>query len=666
MRDYFLKHRSLSIPLCMAYCLLQISDANAASEVVTPAQKIEQRLQSAEQVIDTTVTDAEIRKDYYLNREYAINQVLLQQAKEARAKGDYQTAKALYTRILGIAPNNQYAIAGIQATARESMQAQRLKKAQTLIKQTKYQEAKVLVHDVLIENPQHPLAKELNETIGGKLGDSNAQLPQLGQQFKKPVSLEFRNANIKLVFDALSRDTGINFILDKDIRPDTRANVFVQNVSIEEAIDTVIASNGLAKKITSENTVIIYPRNALKNKAYQELLIRNFYLNNTQAKDVADLLKSMIKTKNVYVYERLNMLVVRDRPEVINLAEKLVNSMDLADPEVMLEIEVLEVTRDRLLDLGIDYPSRLAVLNATATEALTLESLKSVNQSRIGVSSIVGNPAVNFRGADEDVNLLSNPRVRVKNNEKAQIQVGDKIPIITNVTTQFSNQQNVEYQDVGLKVEVEPHITLDNFVDLKVGLEVSNLGRATALSNGGLVYEIGARSATTSLRLKDGETQILAGLIQDEDRSSINKLPGLGDIPLLGRLFSNHNDSDNKTEIVLAITPRVLGNIPLPSAQFTEYWSGTANHVTDKIKKTPAAAGGPAPNTGGNSALRRLMQQRQQRKTLGGNTNNTTPSANFGAAAQPNGRANSPQTTSDDTVQKEEKKSFIPDVQFLK
>lgn len=670
MKQQKIKQTHCKAALLSSLLLLFAVNVGVAKEEVSPEEKVEQRIQAVEQTLDGAEQPTAERKTYYRNREYAINEVLLQEAKTARAKGNYLLAERMYERVLGFAPKNQYALAGLASLAREKQQAKDLVEAKKLLGDNKVDEARVLVHDVLLENPQHPLARQLNEQIGLKVGDSHARLPQLKAKFDKPVSLEFRNANIKLVFDALSRDTGINFILDKDVRPDMRTNINVKNVSIDEAIDTVISSNGLAKKVTSENTVIIFPRNALKLKAYEELLIRNFYLNNTQAKDVADLLKSMIKTKNIFVYERLNMLVIRDRPEVINLAEKLVNSMDLAGPEVMLEIEILEVTASRLQDLGIVYPSQLSVISSLAN-GITLEELKNMNSTTVGVSAV---PSVNFGKTTGDVNILSNPRIRVKNDETAKISVGDKVPVVTVVNTaNVGSQQSVDYIDVGLKLEVEPHITLDNFVDIKVGLEVSSLGQETRLDNGSTVFQIGNRTAQTSLRLKDGETQVLAGLISDDDRRNINKLPGLGDIPLLGRLFSNHSDTSSKTEIVLAITPRVLGNIPLPSAQFTEYWSGTANHITDKIKKTTATTGsGTGATSQPNNAFGRLLQQRQQNNGGFGQAPIVPqidpsqvppkPADLLGAEAQ--NQANPAANPNQGAEKKTD--SFIPDVQFLK
>lgn len=583
----------------------------AGSKKMTAEEKIEAKVQQAEKEQLINANSPKTRKDFYLNREFAINEILLQQARDARDKEDFEQAKSLYERVLSFSPNNQFALNGLVEIVREKAQSDKLKQAQNLIGQNKLSAAERLVHDVLLENPQHKNAQHLSDQIKARMGDSNSMIPKLKGKFDKPVTLELRNADIKLVFDTLSRDTGINFILDKDIRPDTKANIFAKNMPIEEAIEMVIASNGLDKKVISESTVIIYPSNPQKDREYQDLLIRNFYLNSTKAKDVAALLKTMIKTKDIYVYERLNMIVMRDTPEVINLAEKLVASVDLEDPEVMLEIEVLEVSRTKAQTLGIVFPNQLSVLNTDT--ALTLQSLKEVNSAQVGVSP---NPAINFRKTVGDINLLSNPRIRVKNNEKAKILVGDKIPVITTTSTaNVGISESVSYVDVGLKLEVEPRITLDNFVNINIGLEVSTLGERTVTANGAAVFAIGTRNTQTTLRLKDGETQILAGLILDNERDNVSKLPGLGDIPLLGRLFSNDDSNKSKTEIVLAITPRVLGNVAIPNAQNSEYWSGTANQYSDKFKKTAPNNSGPSTPSQPTSAFEQLLEQRRQRES---------------------------------------------------
>ncbi len=554
---------------------------------LTPEEKVKIATEKFNRNSDSTKT----RKELLIAKEESVN-ALIKESKVAHANQQYDKADELYSRVLNISPENVTASNGRADIARVSSQQKQLDLAKKMIEENKLEAAKEIARDVLLQEPKNAKAKELLEVINKKTGVSKASPAKLKPNSDKQVTLELRDAEVKVVFEALSRATGINFILDKDIKPNTKATIFVKKMRIEDAIEIVLSSNGLQKKVLSENTALIYPNTPAKLKDYQDLVIRNFYLTNTNAKQVALLVKTMLKTKDVFIDERLNMFVMRDRPEVIRLAEKLVAANDLADPEVMLEIEVLEVSRTRLQELGIVYPNQVSVLTPAT---LTVEALKALKSANYAVSP---NPALNFKKTTGDVNLLSNPRIRVKNNEKAKVLVGDKVPIITTTSTaNVGISESVQYVDVGLKVDVEPRILLDDFVNIKVGLEVSSLGEKTVTRNGTTVYTIGTRNANTLLRLKDGETQVLAGLILDDERKNASKLPALGDIPILGRLFSSQEDKKSKTEIVLAITPKVLGNIRQPEGDEMEYWSGTESVISDTPRVTLPAQNAPQDRT---------------------------------------------------------------------
>lgn len=550
-----------------------------------------------------------LRNRWYQEREQAIYDLTIA-AEAADAHGDIASAKALYARVLTLDPYHRKALDYDHTSHRDQVLNKQLDEAKKHFDQPT--QAQKQVKDVLLEQPGNPEAKALENKLVAMEPKARAPLPQLQFGLHKPVSLELRDANIKVVFEALTKATGVSFILDKDIKPDMKASVFIKKIPVEDAIDMVLASNGLQKKVLSANSALVYPATSQKNKDYQDLLIRNFYFSNTSAKQCADMLKAILKIKDVYVDERLNMLVLRERPEVITLAEKMIRAQDIADPEVMLEIEVLEVTRNKLKQVGITYPNQLSVVNSP----LTLDILKSIHDTNL---SVTPNPSVQFGATDSDVDLLSNPRIRVKNNEKAKVNVGSKVPVITtNTTANVGTSESVSYIDVGLKLEVEPKILLDDFVSIKVNLEVSSLGDAVILTNGSKVYNIGTRNANTVLRLRHGETQILAGLIQDADRRNVNKLPGFGDIPILGRLFSNHTDEKDKTEIVLAITPKILSNVTLPEATFSEYWSGTDTIISDK----PMLNNVPMTSSNRTNHLQEIRELQSQRNgdTNAGNT----------------------------------------------
>jgi len=278
----------------------------------------------------------------------------------------------------------------------------------------------------------------------------------------------------------------------------------------------------------------------------------------------------------------------------MRLVERLIDSLDLAEPEVMLEVEVLEVSRSRLNELGLDWPDSVsygllqdAITTTTATAAgYTTSTIPGgtlapgyVNlRSTSGLTSFVANPALtlNIKGQNADTNVLANPRIRVKNREKAKIHIGEKLPVFTTTSTaNVGVSASVNYLDTGLKLDVEPSVTLDDEVAIKVALEVSSIVKEISGPAGSIAYQLGTRSANTTLRLKNGETQVLAGLISDEERKATNHLPGLGEMPILGRLFGTQKDTTIKSEIILLITPRIVRNIQRPEFAQPAMPSGT-------------------------------------------------------------------------------------------
>jgi general secretion pathway protein D len=342
----------------------------------------------------------------------------------------------------------------------------------------------------------------------------------------------------------------------------------------------VLTTNQLESRVINETTALVYPNTPAKQREYQELVVKVFYIGNADAKQTANMLRLMLKMRDVFVDEKVGMVVIKDTPAMVRLAERLIAAQDLADPEVMLEVEVLEVGSNRLVELGLRFPDSLAVgvVGAGGPGTLTL------HEWRTGTSDMVRftftDPLFLFllRQQDGSTKVLANPRIRVKNKEKARIHIGDRVPVITTTAAATGGfvSESVNYLDVGLKLEVEPLIHLEDEVGIKVGLEVSNIAREVRGSTSGtLTYQIGTRNAATTLRLRDGETQILAGLISDEERRSAARVPGLGDLPILGRLFSQTRDNSTKTEIVLLITPRLVRTLARPEVRAIEFAAGT-------------------------------------------------------------------------------------------
>jgi general secretion pathway protein D len=520
------------------------------------------------------------RSEYFRQRELATTQWLIQ-AETLRLSGQYDAAAEIYRRIQKLDPQNARAQTGLTELDAEKRHHTVIAKAEKLINENKFSEARDALRPILNENPAHRDARRLQREIDDKTLKPAIITPQIKTTSSKPITLELYDVTLRSVFDVIALSTGLSFVFDRDIRADTRTSIAVRNATPDELIQLVLTSNQLAQKLVNETTILVYPNVPQKQREYQELVIRAFYLTNADVKQTAIMIRTLVRTRDIFVDEKLNMLVIKDTPNAIRMAEKLVAAQDLADPEVMLEVEVLEVGTNRLLDLGIRYPDSVAwsLVGAGGTPGV-LSLPEWLNRSSSLVRLAVTNPLflLTLRQQDGITNVLANPRIRVKNKERAKIHIGDRVPVITTTAAAVGGfiSESVSYLDVGLKLEVEPLIHIGDEVSMRVGLEVSNVVREIVNSNSNTrTYQVGTRNASTVLRLKDGETQILAGLISDEDRRTANRVPGLGSLPVLGRLFSDTHETRGKSEIVLLITPRLLRTLDRPDNRVIEFSAGT-------------------------------------------------------------------------------------------
>jgi general secretion pathway protein D len=549
--------------------------AACATEPPAPRPVSEPTLEALAKAAKERPGDVAVRNEYFRARELAVTQWLAE-ADARRQARQYDAAAELYRRVERHDPGNSRAADGLAAGIAEQRQQQVVAEVEKLMQAERYAEAQEALRPVLAENPRRADARRLQRLIEERT--IKAALPRL--RAAKPMSLDLRDVPVRSVFDVIGRTAGLNFVFDRDVRADQRTSVTVRDLAVEDLVRLVLSTNQLDQKVINETTVLVYPNNAQKQREYQELVVKVFYVGNADAKQTANMLRLLLKMRDVFVDDKLGMVVIKDTPAMVRLAERLIAAQDLADPEVMLEVEVLEVGSNRLLELGLRFPDSLAVGVAGAGGPGTL----TLREWRTGGSDLVqfsfSNPLFLFllRQQDGATKVLANPRIRVKNKEKARIHIGDRVPVITTTAAATGGfvSESVSYLDVGLKLEVEPLIYLEDEVGIKVGLEVSNIAREVrGASSNTLTYQIGTRNANTVLRLRDGETQILAGLISDEDRRSASRVPGLGDLPVLGRLFSQTRDATSRTEIVLLITPRVVRTLARPEVRAVEFAAGT-------------------------------------------------------------------------------------------
>ena len=558
-------------------------------------------------------SDRSLMAAYHRRRDLALSQMSIA-ADSALTARHLDEAQGLYERALQLDPNWQRAKDGLERVALTRRVDLYLSDATKWADEGRLAAAEGRVRQVLAADPLNRAAKRLLQQLRERQQESAGVPNVLKSALSRPVSVEFRETPIRAVFEVLSHAAGLNFVFDKDVRTDTKITIFIRNNPVEDVLHVLLSTNGLDSKVLNENTLLIYANTPAKNKEYQELVVRTFYLVNADAKLVESMLKSMAHIKDTFIDEKLNMIVVRDTPQAVRLAEHMVDSVDIAEAEVMLELEVVELSRTRAINLGIQLPSNIQRESLAPVGTATGTTAGAASAGRILTSQIgslvttIPNPLLlaNLYAQDTDANLLANPRIRVKSKEKAKVLIGEKLPVFTSTAVQNAGvASSVSYIDVGLKLEVEPQVYLDDEVGIKVNLEVnSNLGAVTqgsGTANQTTAYQVGTRSAQTTLRLHDGETQVLAGLINDNESASWSKVPGLSDIPGIGRIFSNDNGTHEKTEIVLLVTPRILRNLATPEGGHVLLPAGTESMVGARPLTIGPTAPGSMSVRGGDS-----------------------------------------------------------------
>jgi len=586
------------LPLLVACATPRQEELQSAQQMITSG-RIEEGLARMEQVARTPPLDINAYNAYMLQRDSIIG-VYIRDADTARQAGELDAAEQRYRVALRIDPTSVVAQGGISAVQADRALRRSATDAERLLAAGDLNGADAMARQVLAQDSRQRNAQAVVRAVAERRRAQEQKEPQLRVAMGRRITLELRDVPLSTIFEILSTNGGVNFVMDKDIKSDQRTTIFVRDTSLQDILGVLLQTNQLERKVLNDNTLIVYPNTQAKQREYQELVMRSFYLANADAKQTAAMLRALVKTRDLFVDERLNLVIMRDTPEAVRLAEQLVATQDLSEPEVMLELEVLEVASSVVKNIGMRYPEQIVgVLPGTSGDVSGLVPLSSN-----GLRAYTANPLLilNLRQLDGAANLLANPRIRVRNREKAKVHIGEKVPVITTTSTaNVGVSSAVSYLETGLKLDVEPNVYLEDEVAIKVQLEVSNILSQLNVS-GTVAYRLGTRNASTTLRLRDGETQVLAGLINNEDRQSIAKLPGAAEFPLLGRLFQNNDQSVAKTEIVLLVTPRVLRNVRRPETVETQFYSGTEampGRVPLRFQDGTAMAMQPLGMTGG-------------------------------------------------------------------
>src|SRR6202790_715361 len=559
------------------------------------------------------------------------------QGRKAESISDYDGALTYYQQALKADPNNANLKIKVNQIRFEASNFH-LKQGLELRKKGDLQGALAEFQRAGVVDPSSPVAEqELRRTaamISDKNRDADAAAevppdtnaqplasmpPEIKPLSRAPINLKMSN-DAKLVFDTVAKLAGLTVIYDPDF-PARRITTELNNVTLEQALDIVSLESKAFWKPVTENIIFVVPDQPQKRRDYEEQIVKTFYLSNTvQPQDLTEIVtgvRQLLDLKRIHQLNSQNAIIIRDTPDKLLLAEKMIGDIDKAKPEVVVQVEVLQARTDRLRDLGI-LPMQTASVTinpnasttttpttgtpTTATPAnntVTLNQLRHLNGNSYAVTvpSITANAIL----TDTYTKIIQNPEIRSIDGQPAKLRVGDKIPVATGsfqadvgvgatgvnplVNTQF------QYLEVGVNVDITPRVHANHEVSLKVIIEVSS---QTGVSTIGGIQQpiISQRKIEQDIRLKEGEVNVLGGLFEKTDTRSLNGWPGLAKIPLMRYLFSDDRIDHQENEVLIVMTPRIVRIPEWTKGNLRPLYAGSESNVQvrrDRDVRTPTA-----------------------------------------------------------------------------
>ncbi|HTL62251.1 MAG TPA: secretin N-terminal domain-containing protein [Nitrospira sp.] len=555
------------------------------------AGKWEEATMAYRQALKEAPFDTALQEKFNLARERAAAQYH-ERGRNALKEHHLDLAVEHFKRALSIEPSNPEHQAGLAEALRLKEAREHFREADRLAQMGRVDEA---MEGYARSAELDPTFAEPLEGISKLTEDQQAK--DRDDQRKQPITLRFRNAGLKEVLEGLGKAGGVNLIFDRDVRNDP-VTIAIEDTPFDDALNLILNSNNLFSRVVSPGVMIVSPNTRQKQEQYQDLMIRTFYLSNAKAKDMLALLKGMLDSKRMHANEQLNTIVIRDQPEKLDMAEKIILANDRLDSEVLFDVEVLEVDRTVDQTYGLTYPKQVAAalvppgfagtIAGDIAQQFSMQQLAGLDQANY-LFKLPTNVQLDFFKQITDAKTLAAPKVRVVNNKKAEINIGDKQPILLSTTNVLPGQAatgavpttstvtSIEFRDTGVKLTVEPAIHLGNELSLKMKIEVIRLGEPVVLQANPPItqFKFGNRTAETMLNVRDGETIVLGGLLQEEDRRTRVTIPWVGDLPFIGNLISSFKTQRVTTEVILTLTPHIVQAMTPPSLSRQAFWSGT-------------------------------------------------------------------------------------------
>jgi general secretion pathway protein D len=535
--------------------------------------------------------------------------------QKAEHRQDYDRAVLEYARASRLEPNN--------LTYQRSLGRARLRASEAHAASARRHAARGLLKEALDE---YRLARDLNpsavvlvaemeelerrpagtpptlDTLRERTRERALPGLELGPAAREPLGLAFRNASLREAYLALGRVTAINFVFDPEFR-DQQISLDLKDTPFEQALQALSTVGRTFHRVVDAKVVSVIPDTPSKRREFEQQVVKTFFLSNADLKETIDLLRIVLGSRRLAPVPGSNALTINDAPDKVAAAERIIEMVDKQRAEVVVDVEILEVNRSRLKEYGIEITSGIANTAGVAglifpdpTKTFTIND-NPYDADNLVISQL---PGVLYRLLKTDLStrLLANPQLRTTEGQTAQARFGDQIPVPVTVFTPIAqggvSQQPVtsfEYKNVGVNIDVTPRVHHDGEVTLALKLEVSSLG---ALFQNNPTFR--SRNVNSVIRLKDGETNILAGLISDEERDSLTGLPGLSDLPVVGRLFSRTRKEHTETDIVMTLTPRIVRRTKFTEADLRSFSvGGETSPLLFEVPAIPALPASPRP-----------------------------------------------------------------------
>jgi|KBSMisStaDraftv2_1062788.scaffolds.fasta_scaffold91748_2 general secretion pathway protein D len=521
---------------------------------------------------------------------------------DAERRQDYDAAVVEYTKAVRMKPDDQDARHGLDRAKMRASQdhfnkARRLAATGKLdLALAEYQVASELNPssgdiDEELRSTRNKLRAKVAVAREGKtelqtLIERTRDLPPPGLDLppgvKMPASLTFREASSRDVFTAISRLANISLIFDTAFR-DAPITVDLRNATLDDALNTVAGATRSFFRVTAPKTVIVIPDTPAKRREYEEEVVKTFYLSYADLKETMDTLRLVLDARRISPTTANNALTIKDTPERIAAAGRMLSAIDKARPEVVIDVELLEVDRTKLSEYGLQIATSgspgingSVSIPTTSSGTIALGALRNLTSSDI---LLTGLPSLYYRllKSDSNTRTLANPQLRTSEGIAAVAKFGERVPVpvttFAPIATGGTPQQPItsfNYENIGVNITITPRTHHDDDVSLALAISVTNI---SGTGFGGLPT-FGNREINTVISLRDGETNMLAGLIRDEERDAIDGIPGLSDIPVVGRLFGHNTKSTTQTDVLLTLTPHIIRVLDLNEADLRPFRVG--------------------------------------------------------------------------------------------